>query len=100
MARTAHDLAWPDLVWCHFSRPRFGHFDERLDAAAAAGYAGIGLYGWEYQRLRHQEERQDDGHRSAGGRARDERRHGEYEVRQEQREERRQRGEVPREMHR
>ena len=37
-------LAWPDLVWSHFSRPRFGNFEERLDAAAAAGFAGIGLY--------------------------------------------------------
>mgnify|MGYP003335715702 CR=1 FL=1 len=38
-------LAWPDLVWSHFSRPRFGNFEERLDAAAAAGLldAGDGL---------------------------------------------------------
>ncbi len=52
---SAHDprlLRWPDLVWSHFSRPRFGGFDERVAAAAEAGFAGIGLYIDEYRRLR------------------------------------------------
>jgi sugar phosphate isomerase/epimerase len=57
MPRTAHDLAWPDLVWSHFSRPRYGGFDERVAAAAAAGFAGIGLYALEYRRLRCEEGR-------------------------------------------
>jgi sugar phosphate isomerase/epimerase len=56
-ARSARDLAWPDLVWSHFSRPRFGQFDERVAAAAAAGFAGIGLYLGEYERLREEEGR-------------------------------------------
>jgi sugar phosphate isomerase/epimerase len=56
-ARSARDLAWPDLVWSHFSRPRFGQFDERVAAAAAAGFAGIGLYIHEYARLRGEEGR-------------------------------------------
>jgi sugar phosphate isomerase/epimerase len=55
--RTARELAWPDLVWSHFSRPRFGAFDERVAAAAAAGFAGIGLYAHEYARLRDEEHR-------------------------------------------
>jgi sugar phosphate isomerase/epimerase len=50
-------LRWPDLVWSHFSRPRFGAFDERVAAAAAAGFAGIGLYLPEYERLRDEEGR-------------------------------------------
>ncbi|MET0458172.1 MAG: sugar phosphate isomerase/epimerase family protein [Ilumatobacteraceae bacterium] len=54
---SARDLRWPDLVWSHFSRPRFGQFDERVAAAAAAGFAGIGLYAPEYERLRHEEGR-------------------------------------------
>ena len=54
---TAHDLQWPDLVWSHFSRPRFGDFDERVAAAAAAGFAGIGLFAPEYERLRDEEGR-------------------------------------------
>jgi sugar phosphate isomerase/epimerase len=56
-ARSARELAWPDLVWSHFSRPRFGQFDERVAAAAAAGFAGIGLYVHEYARLREDEGR-------------------------------------------
>jgi sugar phosphate isomerase/epimerase len=55
--RLARELAWPDLVWSHFSRPRFGQFDERVAAAAAAGFAGIGLYVHEYARLRTEEGR-------------------------------------------
>jgi sugar phosphate isomerase/epimerase len=47
-----HDLSWPDLVWSHFSRPRFDDFDARVQAAAAAGYAGIGLYAQAYGRMR------------------------------------------------
>jgi len=50
-------LAWPDLVWSHFSRPRFGHFDERLAAAASAGFSAIGLYVWEFERLVNEEGR-------------------------------------------
>jgi sugar phosphate isomerase/epimerase len=55
--RTARELAWPDLVWSHFSRPRLGQFDERVAAAATAGFAGIGLYVQEYARLRDAEGR-------------------------------------------
>lgn len=57
MPRSAHDLRFPDLVWSHFSRPRFGGFDERVAAAAAAGMAGIGLFVHEYARLRDEEGR-------------------------------------------
>src|SRR5262245_13534139 len=53
----ARQLAFPDLVWSHFSRPRFGEFDARVAAAASAGMAGIGLYVFEYARLRDEEER-------------------------------------------
>jgi sugar phosphate isomerase/epimerase len=53
----ARRLGWPDLVWSHFSRPRFGEFDERVAAAASAGFAGIGLYIEEYARLRDEEQR-------------------------------------------
>lgn len=60
MSRSAQDLSWPDLVWSHFSRPRFGQFDERVAAAAAAGFSAIGLYALEYRRLR------DEEHRSLG----------------------------------
>jgi sugar phosphate isomerase/epimerase len=53
----ARRLAFPDLVWSHFSRPRFGAFEQRVAAAAAAGMAGIGLYVFEYARLRAEERR-------------------------------------------
>jgi sugar phosphate isomerase/epimerase len=53
----ARPLAFPDLVWSHFSRPRFGAFEQRVAAAAAAGMAGIGLYVFEYARLRDEERR-------------------------------------------
>ncbi len=56
-ARSPHDLHWPDLVWSHFSRPRHGGFDERVAAAAAAGFRAIGLYVSEYRRLRVEEGR-------------------------------------------
>ena len=55
--REARQLRFPDLVWSHFSRPRLGDFDERVAAAARAGMAGIGLYVFEYERLRHAEQR-------------------------------------------
>jgi sugar phosphate isomerase/epimerase len=45
------------LIWDHFSRPRFGGFDQRVAAAAEAGFAGIGLYVEEYRRLRDEEGR-------------------------------------------
>jgi len=51
------DLGFGDLVWSHFSRPRFGGFDDRVAAAAAAGMDGIGLYVFEYERLRTEEGR-------------------------------------------
>ena len=51
-AVTAVDLRWPDLVWSHFSRPRFDDFDARVHAAAAAGFAGIGLYVHAYGKMR------------------------------------------------
>jgi sugar phosphate isomerase/epimerase len=54
---SARDLRFPDLVWSHFSRPRFGAFDERVAAAAGAGMQGIGLYVDEYARLRRDEGR-------------------------------------------
>jgi sugar phosphate isomerase/epimerase len=60
VARPARELAWPDLVWDHFSRPRFGGFDERVAAAADAGFAGIGLFVEEYARLRDEEGRKPD----------------------------------------
>lgn len=53
----AHDLRFPDLVWSHFSRPRFGGFDDRVAAAAAAGCRGIGLYAYDYRRMRDEEGR-------------------------------------------
>jgi sugar phosphate isomerase/epimerase len=55
--RAARALRWPSLVWSHFSRPRFGHFDERVAAAATAGFEGIGLFVEEYARLRDDEGR-------------------------------------------
>jgi sugar phosphate isomerase/epimerase len=54
---SAQGLRFPDLVWSHFSRPRFGGFDERVAAASVAGMQGIGLYVHEYARLRHSEGR-------------------------------------------
>ncbi len=56
-SRTPHDLAWPDLIWSHFSRPRHGGFDERVAAASSAGFSAIGLYVSEYRRLREDEGR-------------------------------------------
>ncbi len=53
----AAELHWPELVWSHFSRPRFGGFDERVAAAAEAGFSGIGMFVLEYERLRDTEGR-------------------------------------------
>jgi sugar phosphate isomerase/epimerase len=53
----ARDLRWPDLVWSHFSRPRYGQFDERVAAAAAVGIRGLGLYVPDYCRMRDEEGR-------------------------------------------
>jgi sugar phosphate isomerase/epimerase len=46
--RTPRDLGPDDLVWDHFSRPRVDDVVGRIEAAAAAGYAAIGLFlgGW------------------------------------------------------
>ena len=41
---SARDLGPDALVWDHFSRPRQDDVVARIHAAAAAGYAGIGLY--------------------------------------------------------
>jgi sugar phosphate isomerase/epimerase len=41
---TARDLGPTDLVWDHFSRSREDDIVARIHGAAAAGYAGIGLY--------------------------------------------------------
>jgi sugar phosphate isomerase/epimerase len=42
--RTARDLGPSDLVWDYFSRPRGDDTVAKIRAAAAAGYAAIGLY--------------------------------------------------------
>lgn len=55
--KPASELSFPDLVWSHFSRPRFGEFDERVAAAGRAGMQGIGLYIAEYERLIEEEGR-------------------------------------------
>jgi sugar phosphate isomerase/epimerase len=41
-------LGWGDLVWSHFSRPRFDPIPARIAAASAAGFQGIGLYAHAY----------------------------------------------------
>ena len=46
------DLEPDDLILSHFSLGRFRPFEERVRAAAHAGFAAIGLYIGEYQRLR------------------------------------------------
>ncbi len=40
----AHRLGPDDLIWDHFSRPRADDVVGRIEAAADAGYAAIGLY--------------------------------------------------------
>jgi len=46
------DLGPDDLILSHFSLGRSRPFEERVRAAAEAGFAAIGLYIGEYQRLR------------------------------------------------
>jgi sugar phosphate isomerase/epimerase len=46
------DLGPGDLILSHFSLGRSRAFEERVRAAAEAGFAGMGLYIGEYQRLR------------------------------------------------
>ncbi|CAN5597107.1 TIM barrel protein [soil metagenome] len=50
--RTARDLGPDDLVWDHFSRPRTDDVVAKVHAAAAAGYAGIGLFLGQWATLR------------------------------------------------
>ncbi len=45
---TASTLGWGDLVWSHFSRPRFDYLPARIRAASRAGFTGIGLYAHAY----------------------------------------------------
>lgn len=49
--RGARDLGPDDLILSHFSL-RYADFDERVEAAGRAGFAGIGLLIPEYERLR------------------------------------------------
>ncbi len=53
---SARTLGPNDLVWDHFSRPRADGVVERVHAAAAAGYAAIGLYLGSWAVLREQPE--------------------------------------------
>ncbi len=46
------DLGPGDLILSHFSLGRSRPFEERVQAAAGAGFAAMGLYIGEYQRLR------------------------------------------------
>ena len=46
------DLGPDDLILSHFSLGRFRPFEERVRAAAEAGFAAMGLYVGDYQRLR------------------------------------------------
>lgn len=50
--RSARDLGPDDLVWDHFSRPRTNDVVARVHAAAASGYAAIGLFLGAYASLR------------------------------------------------
>jgi sugar phosphate isomerase/epimerase len=52
--RTARDLGPADLVWDHFSRPRGEDVLPRIHAAAAAGYAAIGVFLGAWATLREQ----------------------------------------------
>jgi len=49
-----------DLILSHFSLGRFRPFEERVQAAAEAGFAAMGLYIGEYQRLRAEGARDPD----------------------------------------
>lgn len=46
------DLGPDDLILSHFSLGRFRPFEQRVRAAAEAGFAAMGLYVGEYERLR------------------------------------------------
>jgi sugar phosphate isomerase/epimerase len=46
------DLGPDDLILAHFSLGRFRPFEERVRAAAQAGFAAMGLYVGDYERLR------------------------------------------------
>jgi sugar phosphate isomerase/epimerase len=46
------DLGPGDLILSHFSLGRFRPFEERVQAAAEAGFAAMGLYVGDYRRLR------------------------------------------------
>ena len=48
------DLGPDDLILSHFSLGRFRPFEERVRAAAEAGFAAMGLYIGDYQRLKAQ----------------------------------------------
>lgn len=50
--RRAHDLGPDDLVWDHFSRPRDDDPVAKVRAAAAAGYAAIGMFLGQWAALR------------------------------------------------
>jgi sugar phosphate isomerase/epimerase len=52
MSKNPRILAWPDLVWSHFSRSFHDPFDARVAAAARAGFDAIGMYVFEYRRMR------------------------------------------------
>jgi sugar phosphate isomerase/epimerase len=52
--RVPRDLGPADLVWDHFSRPRSDDTVNKVHAAAAAGYAGIGLFLGAWAKLREQ----------------------------------------------
>lgn len=54
------DLGPGDLILSHFSLGRFRPFEERVRAAAGAGFAAMGLYIGEYERLRAQGARDAD----------------------------------------
>ena len=54
------DLGPDDLILSHFSLGRFRPFEERVRAAAEAGFAAMGLYVGEYERLRAQGARDGD----------------------------------------
>ena len=49
-----------DLILSHFSLGRFRPFEERVRAAAAAGFAAMGLYIGDYERLRAEGARDTD----------------------------------------
>ncbi len=48
--KRAAQLGWGDLVWSHFSRPRFDPIPARVKAASNAGFNGIGMYAHAYGR--------------------------------------------------